>query len=261
MVGLNTNPDCGNWDWAVFIHEIGHNLGLAHDRDSYARAGVLEAYSDLWSRAAFGYWYKPRDRNNPVGTIMSTEGTDLDGFSNGGRFLLPLASGSEPTLFRAGNSLADADAALRLTIGHVAAFYGEAGEYWEGYNDGYETAWDRAGPNTAAHNIHDTLHDSRFIVAASYLLDDVWTEGRVHPANVGSAGVLYYFFDEDNPELLVKILDGCAINGKYWLYVSAATDLDVRLLVDHGSPSKVFSIPGGSFGLVRTDDEYLACDP
>jgi hypothetical protein len=42
---------------------------------------------------------------------------------------------------------------------------------------------------------------------------------------------LFSFFHSDNWELLVKVLDGCAINGHYWVYGAASTDLDLRLEV------------------------------
>lgn len=50
-----------------------------------------------------------------------------------------------------------------------------------------------------------------------------------------SAGVtqggLISFFDATNPELLVKVLDGCDINGHYWVMLSAATNVGYTLQV------------------------------
>ena len=44
---------------------------------------------------------------------------------------------------------------------------------------------------------------------------------------------LLYFFDRDNAEILVKVLDGCAINGYRWVFVAPVTTLPFRLVV-HG---------------------------
>jgi len=42
---------------------------------------------------------------------------------------------------------------------------------------------------------------------------------------LGDSAVLLYFFEPDNPELLIKVVSGCAINGHWWVFASAATDL------------------------------------
>ena len=42
-------------------------------------------------------------------------------------------------------------------------------------------------------------------------------------------GGLFWFFGADNPEVLAKVLDGCAINGKHWFFSSAGTNVGYRL--------------------------------
>ena len=42
---------------------------------------------------------------------------------------------------------------------------------------------------------------------------------------------LLYFFDRDNVEILVKVLDGCAINGHRWVFVAPVTTLGFRLMI------------------------------
>jgi hypothetical protein len=37
---------------------------------------------------------------------------------------------------------------------------------------------------------------------------------------------LFYFFDRNNWELLVKVLDGCAINQRFWVFTAGTTDVD-----------------------------------
>jgi hypothetical protein len=46
----------------------------------------------------------------------------------------------------------------------------------------------------------------------------------------------FWFFHRDNWELLVKVLDGCAVNGHYWVFLAAATNVEFDLFVDprHG---------------------------
>lgn len=42
---------------------------------------------------------------------------------------------------------------------------------------------------------------------------------------------LLYFFAEDNWEFLVKVLDGCGVNGHFWVFAAAATDIEFTLRV------------------------------
>ncbi len=45
------------------------------------------------------------------------------------------------------------------------------------------------------------------------------------------SSALLHFFDRDNPEILIKVLDGCAINGHRWVFAAPATDLGFHLVV------------------------------
>jgi hypothetical protein len=44
-------------------------------------------------------------------------------------------------------------------------------------------------------------------------------------------GGLFWFFSGDNPELLVKVLNGCGVNGNRWVFASAGTNVEVTLTV------------------------------
>jgi hypothetical protein len=43
---------------------------------------------------------------------------------------------------------------------------------------------------------------------------------------------LFYFFDPDNMEMLVKVLDGCSINQRRWVFYAATTDVGFVLTVE-----------------------------
>lgn len=42
-------------------------------------------------------------------------------------------------------------------------------------------------------------------------------------------GALFWFFDKHNPEVLAKIVNGCALNGHWWLFYNAATNVAFTL--------------------------------
>ena len=43
---------------------------------------------------------------------------------------------------------------------------------------------------------------------------------------------LLYFFDRNNAEVLIKVLDGCGVNGHRWVFVAPVTDLAFNLVVE-----------------------------
>ncbi len=63
---------------------------------------------------------------------------------------------------------------------------------------------------------------------------DYWSEtGERIGARVASVGTdesgIVYFFGPENWEVLVKVLDGCAVNGHHWVLAASATDLRLSL--------------------------------
>ena len=45
-------------------------------------------------------------------------------------------------------------------------------------------------------------------------------------------GGLFWFFGADNPEMLLKIVNGCAVNDHYWAFLSATTNAGFTVTVD-----------------------------
>ncbi len=69
------------------------------------------------------------------------------------------------------------------------------------------------------------LQDSRYAVAVEWRKPD----GESGPGSVVHAGTndsgLFTFFNGENWEILIKVLDGCALNGHVWVYGASTTDL------------------------------------
>ena len=120
-----------------FAHEIGHNLGLHHDRDTIESADEVsfsEWKDRLHDRAGFGY-VNPNETGLTyggvpafAGTVMAYGDVHLAGFSRpyGDLPILGLAElDRERIEMDAGDSTTNADRALRATAASVAAFYEE----------------------------------------------------------------------------------------------------------------------------------------
>ena len=72
-----------------------------------------------------------------------------------------------------------------------------------------------------------------------------------------------YFFDASNWELLVKVLDACGVNGNYWVFSAATTDVEFTLTVtdtQNGSVQK-YSNPLGTAAAAVTDTGAFATCP
>lgn len=75
------------------------------------------------------------------------------------------------------------------------------------------------------------LQDSRYQVRATWQSPD----GEKQPARAAHAGTndsgLLWFHDAENWEALIKVLDGCAINGADWVFAASATTLGLEVEV------------------------------
>jgi hypothetical protein len=106
------------------------------------------------------------------------------------------------------------------------------------------------------------LRDGRFAVTTA------WSSG----GGAGGAGFaspltsdtgLFWFFDAANVEVVVKVLDGCALNERYWVYAGGLTDLGVTLNVTDTLTGATASYenPLGTPWLTVTDVGALAGCP
>src|SRR5262245_47944044 len=86
--------------------------------------------------------------------------------------------------------------------------------------------------------------------------------GWVMPVASGDSG-LFWFFSPDNLELLVKVLNGCGQNGRYWIFTGPATRLQHLLTVTDTRTGKVriYFTPQGASPLAVTDANAFASCP
>lgn len=75
------------------------------------------------------------------------------------------------------------------------------------------------------------LRDGRFRVEVAWRDFSGQTgKGSVVSPPTEDSG-LFWFFDPANWELLVKVLDGCALNGHHWVFAAATTSVEYTLTV------------------------------
>jgi Fibronectin type III domain len=85
--------------------------------------------------------------------------------------------------------------------------------------------------------------------------------GIVMPIPSGGSG-LFWLTSPEAPELLVRMEDGCADNGRFWLYTGPATNLEFVLTVIDTETGKVrvyFNPPGAPAVAVADPGAFGGC--
>ena len=108
------------------------------------------------------------------------------------------------------------------------------------------------------------LQDSRYSVAVEWWKAD----GESGPGRVVREGTddsaLFWFFAPDNWEVLIKVLDGCAVNGNVWVFGASTTDLGYRIAVTDtktGAVKEYRNEPGLPAPAITDSEAFDACAP
>jgi len=105
------------------------------------------------------------------------------------------------------------------------------------------------------------LNDGRFRVEA------VWetSQGDAGPGHArdmtGDTGY-FWFFKESNVELVVKALDGCGVNGAFWVFAGGLTNVHTMLRVTDtvGDATRTYFNPQGkAFEPIQDTEAFATC--
>ncbi len=101
-------------------------------------------------------------------------------------------------------------------------------------------------PDATTLCLDDQVGDQRFKAELTYLSSQAGgVSGNAKAISLDSLGVnrggLFWFFSADNPEVLVKVLNGCPVNNRYWVFYSAGTNLGFTLRVTDTKTGAVFT--------------------
>jgi hypothetical protein len=93
----------------------------------------------------------------------------------------------------------------------------------EGEDPGFSKMFEVAGPDPELELL--ATDQSVFTVTVDFAQPDSNQRGAAFGVPVTSQSGYFWFFNKDNAEITVKILDGRAVNGKYWVFLASMTDL------------------------------------
>lgn len=105
------------------------------------------------------------------------------------------------------------------------------------------------------------LNGGRFKVEAAWRTGDGRT-GSGHPlALTGDTGT-FWFFDAANLEMVVKALDGCGVNGSFWIFAGGLTNVQVDLTVTDTAAGTVRTYrnpQGAAFQPIQDTRAFSTC--
>jgi hypothetical protein len=106
------------------------------------------------------------------------------------------------------------------------------------------------------------LFDSRFTVSADFKFAN-GDQGfaQAVPLGDGNSSGYYWFFDVNNAEVLVKLINGCAVNGHFWFFAAGLTNLEVEIgIIDAQTGARrVYTNPANTAFAPIQDTAALAC--
>lgn len=104
--------------------------------------------------------------------------------------------------------------------------------------------------------------DGRFVVTTDWRTGPSTSgRGSVVPFPPSSSG-LFWFFNPDNWEVMVKVVDGCGLNNRYWVFSAATTNVFYRMEVfdiQAGVNKVYFNYPGPPAPAVTDTNAFATC--
>ena len=106
------------------------------------------------------------------------------------------------------------------------------------------------------------LTGERFAVTVAWRdAEGATGSAQLVPHGSDDSGLLW-FFEPDNWEMLVKVLDGCGINDRFWVFAAATTDVEYTLRVEDTASGEVrdyFNPLGTASPALADTDAFATC--
>ncbi|MBV8199418.1 MAG: hypothetical protein JOZ15_02230, partial [Acidobacteria bacterium] len=114
--------------------------------------------------------------------------------------------------------------------------------------------------------IDDQAGDRRWQIGVSFhTAQGGGLSGSGNAVPLGSLGVahggLFWFFGSDNPEMLIKVLNACALNQQFWVFYSATTNVGftVEVVDTRTGRTRSYSNQDGTAAAPLQDTAAFSC--
>jgi hypothetical protein len=86
-------------------------------------------------------------------------------------------------------------------------------------------------------------------------------DGNASVVGAGPDSGIFWFFGPNNWEIMVKVLNGCGLNNRYWVFSAATTNVFYRMEVTDvkGATKIYFNYPGPPAPAVTDTDAFATC--
>ncbi len=129
-------------------------------------------------------------------------------------------------------------------------------------HEGANQIWKYLQVRCFSNPVQRCLNQSRFEVEVEWR-DFAGDTGLGRAVSHGSADSgLFWFFTPENWEMLVKVLDGCGINGYHWVFAGATTNVEYTLRVtdtETGQVREYFNPLGRSAPAITDTSAFATC--
>ena len=122
-----------------------------------------------------------------------------------------------------------------------------------------------AGPHCTSSTVAALCLQSRFLITTKWRTNPAPgtpTDGNGSVVVAGSNSGIFWFFSSDNWEVMVKAINGCGLNSRYWIFSAATTNVFYRmevLDVKAGVQKIFFNYPGPPAPAVTDVNAFATC--
>ena len=271
----------------IFTHEAGHGIGMAHSctnscggsaGDAIMRANYVDSTlgrtlgSDdrqgirfLYPAATGGAPTAPTNLEAMALTTSDIGLTWSDNSSNETGFLLQeraIASTewSDLTILAANVTSVVVESIPEATARVYRIRANGSSDNSEFSNEAQATTFGAIGTCVEDTNT-GCLTGGRFEVTARWETEQE-TSGEGNFSPLTSDTGTFWFFDENNVEMVVKVLDGCAINEHFWVFAGGLTNVEVEVLIvdrETGLARTFFNPLGTAFNPIQDITAFETC--
>jgi hypothetical protein len=273
-----------NWTAAWWIGVCGTTMrSYIKGTDSLYDAGTIPA--NTWTHIAVTYDGTTRRHyidgelvgSHPDAPPMTSSATEMRIGSDTNYAFSPLGAIDEVRFWNVARTQAQLRSTINQTIngpttGLVAVYHldGNANDVisssHNGVLGGSVGGYLNAPVTTAPCSTTSTVlcvSSNRFEVSTRYYVDAATNgNGKVVTALTTPDSGLFWFFGADNWEVLVKVLNGCGVNSKKWVFAAASTTVHYQLIVVDrfsGQTKRYFNYNGESAPAVTDTGAFDTC--
>ncbi len=106
------------------------------------------------------------------------------------------------------------------------------------------------------------LLDRRFEVAATFTAPNGGPAGNANMVQLTDDSAYLWFFSSDNVEVVLKVLNGCALNSRYWFFAGGLTNVDVVITItdsNTGTIKQYHNLQGTPFQPIQDTSALPVC--